>query len=128
MKFNRNINAVSDYDEVVATVEKYIAGLKIASIDGLKQAFHTDAIMYGFGPDGLLGGTINNLYTFVEHFGAAPNITTRVDVLDMTPTTAVARVTMEHDAADEDYTDFHCLIKIDGAWRVVAKLFHRYEK
>jgi len=128
MASNLNINAVGDYDAVVATVEKYISGLQSASVDGLEQAFHFDAVMYGFLPDGLLGGTINNLYTVVAQSGSSPNMTSRVDVLDMTPTIAVARVTMEHVTVDDAYTDFHCLIKIDGAWRIVAKVFHLYEK
>ena len=46
----------------------------------------------------------------------------------MTPTTAVVRVTMERDAAGADYTDYHSLIKIDGRWKVVAKLFHLYDQ
>ncbi len=48
--------------------------------------------------------------------------------LDMTPTTAVVRVTMENDAPGGDYTDYHTLIKIDGTWKIVAKLFHEYQK
>ena len=84
--------------------------------------------MYGHGPDGLLGGSIDNLYSFVEHYGKAPDIAVRLDVLDMTPTTAVVKVTMEQDAAGADYTDYHSLIKIDGQWKVVAKLFHLYDQ
>jgi hypothetical protein len=127
-KVNRNVNTVQDYDDVVTVVDGYVQGLKAGSNDQLRKSFHDDAIMYGFAPDGsLLGGTIRNLYSFVDQYGKAPEIATRLDVLDITPTTAVVKVTMEKDAAGGDYTDYHSLIKIDGQWKVVAKLFHLYE-
>ena len=44
------------------------------------------------------------------------------------PTTAVVKVTMEKDAAGADYTDYHSLIKIDGQWKVVARLLHVYDQ
>lgn len=128
MSFNKNTNSSADYDAVVAVVGGYVEGLRTGDIAQLKKTFHDNAVMYGFSPDGLLEGTINNLYTFVEHYGNAPNITTRLDVLGITPTSAVVRVTMENDAAGCDYTDFHSLIKIDGQWKVIAKLFHLYDK
>jgi hypothetical protein len=127
-KLNKNVNAVQDYDDVVAVVHGYVQGLKSGSVDELRKSFHADATMYGFGPDAaLLGGSIDNLYSFVEHYGKAESIAVRLDVLDMTPTTAVVRVTMENDAAGGDYTDYHSLIKIDGEWTIVAKVFHLYD-
>ena len=127
-RINKNVNAVQDYEDVIAVVDGYVQGLKHGSVDQLRESFHADGIMYGHGPDGLLGGSIDNLYTFVEHYGKAPDIAVRLDVLDMTPTTAVVKVTMEKDAAGADYTDYHSLIKIDGQWKVVAKLFHLYDQ
>ncbi len=49
-------------------------------------------------------------------------------MLAITPTTAVVRVDMEKDAIGADYTDFHTLIKLDGAWRIIAKTYHMYER
>ena len=70
---------------------------------------------------------IKNLYDFVEKNGTALDIKTRIDVLAITPTTAVARVDMEKDAIGADYTDFHTLIKLNGTWHIIAKVFHMYE-
>jgi hypothetical protein len=128
MSANKNINTVQDYEEVLAAMEGYVNGLKTGNVAELKKTFHKDAIMYGHLGKDLSQGSIDNLYTYVEKFGAAPNIKTNLTVLHKTPTTAVVRIEMEHDAADEDFTDFHSLIKIDGAWKVVAKLFHLYDK
>src|SRR3954451_9720393 len=81
-RINKNVNAVQDYEDVIAVVDGYVQGLKQGSVDQLRSSFHADGIMYGHGPDGLLGGSIDNLYTFVEHYGKAPDIAVRLDVLD----------------------------------------------
>ena len=128
---SKNIKTVptKDYKDVVATVSKYVDGLHVGSVPDISQAFHNDAVMYGFTNNGeLLGGPIRNLYDFVEKNGSAPDILTRIDVLAITPTTAVVRVDMEKDAIGADYTDFHTLIKMDGIWRIIAKVYHMYEE
>lgn len=128
MSLNQNINTVQDYEDVLAAIQGYVNGLKTGNVEDLKKIFHKNAIMYGHLGDDLSEGSINNLYSYVEKFGAAPNIKTNLTVLHKTPTTAIVRIEMEHDAADEDFTDYHSLIKINGEWKVVAKLFHLYTK
>lgn len=127
---SKNIKTVptTDFEDVVATVAKYVEGLREGSVTGLADAFHKDAVMYGLTNGELLGGPIKNLYDFVEKNGAAPNIKTRIDVLAITPTTAVVRVDMEKDSIGADYTDFHTLVKLNGTWRIIAKVYHMYEE
>jgi Putative lumazine-binding len=86
---SKNIQTVptKDFEDVVATVAKYVKGLRIGSVTDLAQAFYKVAVMYGFTNGKLLGGPIKNLYDFVEKNGTAPDIKTRIDVLSITPTT-----------------------------------------
>ncbi|MFM0047124.1 nuclear transport factor 2 family protein [Paraburkholderia sediminicola] len=128
MYLNKNVNAVQDYEDILEVVGEYVKGLKVGNVDGLKRAFHENAVMYGFTDQGLLEGTIQNLYDYVKNYGDAPKIKTRFDVLHKTPTTAVVRVELENDAADGNFTDYHSLIKVGNEWKIVAKLFHLYEK
>jgi Putative lumazine-binding len=125
----KNIKAVptQDYDDVIATADKYVEGLRIGSAEGVAEAFHKDAVMYGFTNGALLGGPIQNLYDFVTTNGTAPDIQTRLDVLAITPTTAVVRIDMEKDAIGADYNDYLTLIKLDGGWKVIAKVYHQFE-
>ncbi|MDQ4056163.1 MAG: nuclear transport factor 2 family protein, partial [Thermoproteota archaeon] len=97
---SKNIKTVptQDFEDVVATVAKYVEGLRVGNVASLAQAFHKDAVMYGFTNGELLGGPLKNLYNFVEKNGTAPDIKTRLDVLAITPTTAMMRVDMENDA------------------------------
>lgn len=113
----------SEYDAVVKTVQTYVDGLAAGNNDILRQAFHKDATMYGFTADNnLLGGPIDNLYGYVDTVGKAPEIKARLDVLGITPTTAVVKVEMEN----PNYTDFHTLIKLDNKWTIIGKTFHTH--
>ncbi|MEV7135613.1 nuclear transport factor 2 family protein [Arthrobacter sp. NPDC093128] len=125
----KNIKVVptQDYDDVISAVSEYVEGLRVGSSKGVAQAFNPDAVMYGFTNGKLLGGTIRNLFDFVDQNGSAPDIKTRLDILAITPTTAVVRVDMENDAIGADYTDFHTLLKQDGRWTIIAKVYHQYE-
>lgn len=120
----------AEFEAVIGAANKYVDGLRAGSPDKVAEAFHKDAIMYGFisppKPD-MLAGPISNLYTFVKETGPASKIKTRNDVLAITQTTAVVRIDMEGDAAGADYTDFLTLIKFDDRWQVIAKVFHKYE-
>lgn len=125
---SKNIKTIptAEYDAVVEVVTKYVDGLRVGDSKKVGQAFHPEAIMYGLHGSNLLGGHIKNLYDFVDQHGASSEIKVRLDVLDITPTTAVVRVDMEKDAMGADYTDFHTLIKLDGKWQIVGKVFHLY--
>lgn len=126
---SNNIKAVptQEYNAVIAVAQQYADSLQIGSVVGLTEAFHKDAVMYGFTNGELLGGSISNLFEFVRQNGKAPDITTRLDVLAITPTTAVVRVDMENDAIGANYNDYLTLIKIDGSWKVIAKVYHQFE-
>lgn len=121
---SKNIKTVptTEYDAVIAVAQKYVNGLRNGSSDEVAQAFHKDAVMYGFTNGELLGGPIANLFDFINKNGKAPEITTRLDVLAITPTTAVVRVDMENDAIGADYNDYLTLIRVDGVWKVIAKV------
>lgn len=45
----------------------------------------------------------------------------------ITPSTAVVRVDMENDAIGADYNDYLTLIKIEGVWKVIAKVYHQFD-
>ncbi|MER2513473.1 MAG: nuclear transport factor 2 family protein [Nitrosomonas ureae] len=126
---SKNIKAVptAEYNAVIAVAQKYVDGLRIGSPEDVAEAFHEEAVMYGFTNGELLGGPISSLYEFVRKNGKAPEITTRLDVLAITPTTAVVRIDMERDSIGADYNDYLTLIRIDGQWKVIAKVYHQFE-
>ena len=116
---------VSDYESVLAVIEKYTTACKEGKSDIMKSAFTDNALMYGYLNGEYYHGSIEALYGAVDAFGAAPDTKARVDVLCIEGTAASVRVTLEdwHGLA---FTDFHSLIKEDGQWKILAKVFHQY--
>ena len=49
-----------------------------------------------------------------------------MDVLAITPTTAVVIIDMEKDAIGADYNDNITFIKLAGRWQAIAKVFHQF--
>lgn len=47
-----------------------------------------------------------------------------VDVLEVTGTAATVRVVLEN-WHGMSFTDYHSLVKIDGKWQIVSKVFHQ---
>lgn len=126
MSNNTKAVATSEFEAVIATAQVYVEGLRTGSPGEVASAFHRDAVMFGFTDGELLGGPIGNLVAFVEKNGKAADIATRLDVLAMTPTTAVVRVDMEKDAIGADYNDYLTSLKTADGWKIVAKVFHQF--
>lgn len=116
---------VSDYEAVVSTVEKYTQACAEGKSEIMKSAFTDNALMYGYLNGEYYHGSIEALYGAVDAFGPAPGTRTRIDVLSIEGTAATVRVTLEdwHGLA---FTDFHILIKENGQWKILAKVFHQY--
>lgn len=116
---------VSDYEAVINVVSKYTEGCKAGKSEIMKPAFTENALMYGYLNGQLYDGSIEALYGAVDQFGPAPESKTRIDVLAIEGTAAAVRVVLEdwHGIA---FTDFHNLLKVDGEWKIVAKVFHQY--
>jgi Putative lumazine-binding len=125
---SQNIKVIptAEFEAVKDALAGYLEGLERGNWERITDSFWDDAIMYGFTADGLLGGTYKNLEGYIDQNGAAPQSKTHLDVLALTPSTAVVRIDMEGAADGTDYTDFHTLIKQNGEWKVIAKAFHQY--
>ncbi|KIL11134.1 nuclear transport factor 2 family protein [Bacillus sp. Je.9.29.b] len=115
---------IKDYNQIVEVIGKYVEGLVTGKKEVMQPAFHGDATMYGYNSNGFLGGPIQNLWDFVDKAGAAPDLKARIDVLDVEGTIATARISLENDAYGESYTDYHQLLKVNGEWKVIGKVFH----
>jgi len=125
---NKNNNSVSDYEAIMETMKTYTEGFRTGNTDLFRTVFHKDAIMYGYWDEHLVEGSIANLYTSVERAGAAPNVVSHVTILDKTTTIATVRNEVEANATGDNFTEYHSLIKVDNEWKIMSKLFHKYDK
>lgn len=124
---SQNMVSVNEYDDVTNVIAKYVEAIRIGNIDLLADIFHNNAIACGTVNEEFVGGSGSNpAAEFIKQNGKSPEIVSHMDVLDITPTSAVVRLVMEKDAIGADCIAYLTLIKLDGSWSIIAKVFHQF--
>jgi len=125
---NQKMVSANEYKDVTRVAAKYVEALRIGNIDMLGDIFHKDSVTYGTVNGELVGGGSSNpAAEFIKINGKSPELDAHIDVIDITPTTAVVRIIMEKDAIGSDCNENLLLIKLDGGWTVIAKVFHQFD-
>lgn len=115
---------IKDYQQIVEVLNTYVEGNILGKSETMKSIFHESATMYGKMNDGWIKGDIQNLYDIVDQSEPATDLQSRIDILDITESVASARVLLETKQGVA-YTDFHHLIKLDGEWKIISKIFEQ---
>ena len=116
---------VNEYDAIAKTVQHYIDGAKSGRGADMKPAFHKDATIFGYiGPD-LFAGPIQVLFDWNDQNGPATGLQARLASVDVFDTVATVRVECD-DWTDVRFTDLFTLLKVDGEWKIMNKVFHMH--
>lgn len=118
-------NYVQEYNAIVEVLNKYIEGNVKGSSAAMRPAFHEKATIFGFFGDEMLGPEIQKLYAVVDTLPPSPNPQVVIARIDIEGTAANARVDSDN-VAGSRFTDFFNLLKIDGKWVIVNKIYHIY--
>ena len=114
---------VSDSDAIAKTVQHYIDGAKSGRGADMKPAFHQDATIFGYiGPD-LFAGPIQQLFDWNDQNGPATALQARIASIDVFGTAATVRLEADNWTGHR-FTDFFTLLKVDGEWKIMQKVFH----
>ena len=114
---------VNEIDEITKVMQVYIDGARTGNGAAMKPAFHSDATIFGYvGPD-LFGGPIQGLYDWNDQNGPATSIQSRFTSIDVVGTAANVRLDTDNWTGHR-FTDFFNLVKIEGQWKVVSKVFY----
>ncbi|WP_223216413.1 nuclear transport factor 2 family protein [Rhizobium mesosinicum] len=114
---------IGDYEQIISTIGHYLEGARLGKGDVMRPAFHSDATIFGYvGPD-FWAGPIQSLYDWNDKNGPAPEIVSKVVAIDIVETIAVAKVESDNWTGYR-FTDFFTLIKVDGEWKIMNKVFH----
>ena len=101
----------------------YIEGAKTGSNDVLRPIFHDLATICGYvGPD-LFAGPIQMFYDWHEENGPAENVRAGETTIDLEGTAATVRIELL-DWTGHRFTDFFTLVKVDGKWQILSKVFY----
>ena len=122
-KLSTSATALSDYDAIKQTIQHYINGGRTGNTSEMKLAFHQDATIFGYvGPD-LFASPIQGLFDWNDQNGAATELEGRITSIDLVGTVATARIELEN-WSGRRFTDFFTLLKVDGEWKVMNKVFY----
>lgn len=114
---------LSEYDAITETVQHYINGGKTGQTDEMKLAFHSGATIFGYiGPD-LFAGPIQGLFDWNDQNGAATELEGRITSIDIVESVATVRLELENWSGHR-FTDMFTLLKVDGEWKIMNKVFH----
>ena len=117
------LTKVDEYDAITKTIQHYIDGARSGRGADMKPAFHAEATVFGYvGPD-LFAGPIQGLFDWNDQNGPAKDIEARIVSIEICGTIAVARLEIDNWTGHR-FTDLFTLLKIDGEWKVMNKVFH----
>ncbi len=114
---------VNNQDLIAKVVQHYIDGARSGKGDDMKPAFHEDATVFGYvGPD-LFAGPIQKLFAWNDDNGPATELEDRIASIDVTGTVATVRLELKNWTGFR-FTDLFTLLKVDGDWKIMNKVFH----
>ncbi len=118
-------STVNEHDVIKQVVQHYIDGARSGRGDDMRPAFHEDATIFGYvGPD-LFAGPIENLFTWNDENGPAAELEARIASIDVIETVATVRLELDNWTGTR-FTDLFTLLKVDGEWKIMNKVFHAH--
>ena len=114
---------VDEVDEITRAMQAYIEGARTGKGAAMKPSFHDDATVYGYVGADLFAGPIQGLYDWNDANGPATEIQSRFTSIDVVGTVASVRLDTDNWTGHR-FTDFFNLLKIDGQWKVLSKVFY----
>jgi hypothetical protein len=122
-----NTTYVQDYQAIVAVLNQYNAGGAQADSSIMRPAFSSQATIFGVdGDDRLTGGPIEGLFEIIDSaFRPSPQARAAIVRVEIVGTAASARVDTD-DISGFRFTDFFNLLKVQGEWTIVSKIYHTH--
>jgi len=114
---------VNEYDAIARAIQHYINGAKSGKGEDMKPAFHEDATIFGYVGGDLFAGPIQQLYVWNDQNGPATGLQARIASIDLIDTVATVRLELENWTGHR-FTDLFTLLKVDGEWKIMNKVFH----
>lgn len=112
-----------DHAAISTTLNYYLEGGTQNDFSTLSKAFHPNATMKSVGDNGIKETNAVAFFKKGMKPGPAQNRKTRIISIDISGTAANARLEIEYDTFT--FIDYMHLLKINGEWKIVSKIFHK---
>ena len=116
---------MSDQQAVEAVVHLYVEGMTFANEAALRKAFHPRSAIIGHYQNAVEWLTREEFIAAIVAEGAAPPGTQPymdIALVDIAGDAATVKVT--DDFAGMRFTDYLSMLKVDGRWTIVNKLYY----
>ncbi len=117
--------SIAEYRAVEEAARKFVKSVAEGDSRYARELFIDEAVLFGFLDGKLEHGSIEQFYRNVDTVGAGDGFDARIDIVALEETVAVVRVLEEKWGGRIDFTDYLLLLKIDGAWKCVAKAYNQ---
>lgn len=124
---NNTATNINDDDLIANVIQQYISGAKSGKGNDMKPAFHKDATIFGYIGDDLFAGPIQILFDWNDENGAATGLNARIAKIDLIETIATVRLELDNWTGHR-FTDLFTLLKVDGEWKIMNKVFHLHKE
>ncbi len=118
----------SEKELIQATLHNYIEGSTNGKPQLLKTAFHKDLQLYYVKNDSLKTWSGKEYITSTKE-GKPTGEKGEILSIDFTNNAAVAKVEISHPRSKNPYIDYFMLLKLEGKWTIIHKMFtKKYKK
>ena len=120
---SKELADASEHDAIAEAIQPYINGARTGKGDDMKPAFHPDATIFGYIGADLFAGPIQKLFDWHDENGPATDLEAQIAGIDLADTAATVRLELD-DWTGHRFTDLFTLLKVDGEWKIMNKVFH----
>jgi putative lumazine-binding protein len=119
----QNSPASGDEAQVRSVVESYLHGLQFNDVESLRKAFWPDAKLFFVDKKGSLGQLTQSQWyaMFAGSAGKEEKGDLKIAALEVTRDIASVKVVENYPGSR--YTDYLSLVRFDGAWKIVNKIY-----
>lgn len=117
--------SIEEYRAVEEAAAKFVRSVAEGDSRYARELFIDEAVLFGYLDGKLEHGSIEQFYRNVDSVGGDAGFRARIDVVDIEETVAVVRVLEEQWGGRIDFTDYLLMMKMDGRWRCVAKVYNQ---
>ena len=118
---------MSEYDAIARVIQLYVDGARSGKSEDMKPAFHKDATIFGHDGPELFAGPIQKLFDWDDENGPASEISAQIVSIDLIETIAAVRLELDNWSGIR-FSDLFTLLKIDGEWKIINKVFHQHDE
>lgn len=116
---------IQEYAAVEHAARKFIRSVAEGNSSFARELFVDEAVLFGYLDGKLEHGSIDQFYRNVDTVDAGSEFQARIDIVAIEQTVAVVRILEENWGGRIDFTDYLVLLKINGDWRCVAKVYNQ---